>query len=46
MAYWFEQAAMQGDREAQSRLAKCYEQGIGVPRSIETASYWKKKSKK
>lgn len=39
-AYWYEQAASQGNSSAQNNLGNLYEEGSGVPRNIEKAIYW------
>jgi uncharacterized protein len=45
-AYWFEKAATRGYAPAQYELAKLYERGKGVPRSIDIAIVWFKKASK
>ena len=42
-AYWFEQAAEQGNAAAQYSLAALYFSGEGVLKSLKDAAYWLKK---
>jgi TPR repeat protein len=39
-AYWYRQAADQGDAAAQVRLGQLYEQGIGVEQNVNEALGW------
>lgn len=39
-AYWFEQAARQGDAQAQYNTGINYQKGEGVPQDAEKAAYW------
>jgi hypothetical protein len=41
---WFLKAAEQGLSEAQERLAKCYEQGIGVNKDMKEAEKWARRA--
>jgi TPR repeat protein len=43
-AYWFEQAAIQGNVYAQDRLGDLYEQGLGVPANPKLAFDWRLKA--
>lgn len=42
--YWFEQAAIQGNRYAQEKLGDLYEQGLGVDRNLPVAFDWRLKA--
>ncbi len=39
-AICWRKAAVQGNREAQNNLGRCYEQGLGLPRDAEAAAFW------
>ena len=39
-AYWYLQAAEQGDGAAQCSLSYCYEIGSGVEKNLQKALYW------
>ena len=41
-AYWFEQAALQGDQNAQFELAGIYYRGLGVDKDLKQAKFWAK----
>ena len=43
-AYWFEQAANQGDEKCQYELGLCYLYGKGVEENIRKAAEWLSKS--
>ena len=44
-AYWYEQAAMNGNANAQDRLARCYSEGVwGVKQDINNALVWSLKA--
>ena len=43
-AQWYQKAAEQGDKNAQSKLADCYKSGLGVPRDRTQARYWREKA--
>jgi len=43
-AYWFEQAAIQGNAYAEKRLGDLYEQGLGVPANPKLAFDWRLKA--
>ncbi len=43
-AYWFEQAAEQGNTYAQQAIADCYEAGRGVPVDLRLAADWREKA--
>lgn len=38
--YWFMQAALQGDADAQYSLGICYEEGLGVEKDLDEAFDW------
>lgn len=40
-AFWFEQAAIQGNAYAEERLGDLYEQGRGVPANLQLAFDWR-----
>ena len=40
---WFEQAAKQGLGDAQDHLSDIYQTGLGVPKNVEQATYWRLK---
>lgn len=39
-AYWYEQAAKQGDMDCQFAIANIYENGIGIQVNLQNANYW------
>jgi uncharacterized protein len=41
-AYWFNQAAIQGDQNSQFELAGIYYRGLGVKKDLKIAKYWAK----
>ncbi|MDK9713411.1 MAG: sel1 repeat family protein [Sulfuritalea sp.] len=43
-AYWFEQAAIQGNAYAETRLGDLYEQGLGIPPNAKLAFDWRIKA--
>ena len=43
-AYWFEQAAEQGNAYAQKMLGDAYEQGKGVEKNLKLAADWREKA--
>lgn len=43
-AYWFEQAAQQGNPYAQMALGDLYEQGAGVNKNLKVAADWREKA--
>lgn len=43
-AYWFEQAAIQGNAYAEERLGDLYEQGIGITKNPRLAFDWRMKA--
>lgn len=43
-AYWFEQAAVEGDDFAMEALAGLYETGRGVPENLQLAADWREKA--
>jgi TPR repeat protein len=43
-AYWFEQAAIQGNAYAEKKLGDLYEQGLGVPANPKLAFDWRLKA--
>ncbi|MDR3390420.1 MAG: tetratricopeptide repeat protein [Sulfuriferula sp.] len=45
-AYWFEQAAQQGNPYAQMALGDLYEQGEGVAKNLKLAADWREKAAK
>lgn len=45
-AYWFEQAAAQGNEYAQMVLGDLYEEGIGVNKNLKLAADWREKAGK
>ena len=45
-AYWFEQAAEQGNPYAQMALGDLYEQGVGVTKNLKVAADWREKAAK
>lgn len=45
-AYWFEQAAEQGNPYAQMALGDLYEQGTGVTKNLKVAADWREKAAK
>src|SRR6266542_3921162 len=44
--YWHRNAAENGDIEAQSNLAKLYEEGKGTEKDLKKAFYWYQKAAK
>jgi TPR repeat protein len=45
-AYWFEQAAQQGNGYAQKMLGDLYAQGRGVPQNLKLTADWREKAAK
>ena len=45
-AYWFNQAAIQGDQNSQFELAGIYYRGLGVKKDLKKAKYWAKLASK
>lgn len=43
-AYWYLQAALQGNSDAQNNLGNCYKEGQGVEKDMRKAIYWFRKS--
>ncbi len=43
-AYWFQTAAEQGNKVAQTKLSHCYKEGKEVKKDHKRANYWYKKS--
>ena len=41
-AYWFNQAALQGDQNSQFELSGIYYRGLGVKKDLSQAKYWAK----
>jgi hypothetical protein len=41
-AYWFNQAAIQGDQNSQFELSGIYYRGLGVTKDLKKAKYWAK----
>jgi uncharacterized protein len=43
-AHWFEQAALQGNSYAETKLGEIYEQGLGVEKNLRLAFDWRLKA--